>query len=448
MNSRLGFSFTLLLFLTITIVHTNYAQRIAIYKYGIYNSSGKQILPFEFDAVQLSDDSSSLILKKQEQLFKVSADGQLTQIDQDTNTKSFTRFQEITPPHKKYDLALKYANGFIKVRNAKSKKGGFLNAEGKEIVKCKFDWFYLDLLKNGLIKAKEGNSYHLFSLEGKELGIYDDIGSSFNNNRLLVVKEDLFGFVDNTGKIVLPIIYQRARNFSNNLAFVTLQDTAHYINVNGELSIPLPVSTHDGQEFQNDVVVVKDKNNNYSLIDSKGSILFTQHFSHLDNFQNGLSAAKETFEGDAWGVINKQGNIIIPFKFHETKVYNLKGNSFIAIRKAQDQEAVINEDNNKKPIATAKAYCYTAILKTPEVNALGATQLHTQALFIEIYAPYNMSPQLVKKRGLEFAMQEYPKGKVSQEIFTEVDNCDEIRARLSSQIQADQIRNMEKHLEK
>lgn len=442
MDKRLLFSFILFL-----LVYFCKAQA-PIYKYAIFDDQGKQVLSFEYDAVQLSNNQGYLILKKGDKLVSVDQAGntsETTSIIDSTKTES--RFVEIDPPSSKYDLALKYANGFVKVRNTKTKKGGILNLKGKEIVKCKYDWFYLDILENGLIKGKEGNSYKLFNTSGKELGEFEDIGSKFKNDRLLVVQEDRYGFVDKTGKLVLPIIYKRARAFSDNYAFVIQDDTAFYINPSGEKIINLPISTHDGQAFHDGVVVVKDKNSNHSVVTDKGEVLFTQHFSHLDNFQNGLSAAKQSYKGDTWGVVDKFGKKILPFKYHETRVFNLNGKSLIAVRKAIEQKDIVIEGSNKKPSITAKAYCYTAVLRTPKVNALGATHLHTQALFIELYAPYRMPSDEVKKRGKELTLNYYPQGKITQEFFTEVENCLEIRSKLGSQISVDESKLIEEHIE-
>lgn len=445
MYSRLGYLFFILSLYLLSGVCQ--AQKTAIYKYGIYNRKGKEILPFVYDAVQLSNDGKYLILKKGDELVYLNGEGKSVPTPTvDSSSFQQSRYQEIPPPNSKYDLALCYRNGFVKVRHAKTKKGGILNPKGKEIVKSKYDWFYLDILNNGLIKGKEGNNYHLFNAKGKELGLFDDIGQSFNDGRLLIVKDDLFGYVDKTGTIILPAIYQRARAFSNQYAFVIQNDTAFYINPSGEKSIELPFGIHDGQTFQENLVVVKDKNGNHSLVNSKSEVLFKLPLSHLDNFQNGISAAKKSFKGDTWGIIDEQGNEVIPFQYHETKVYTVNGKSLIAIRKAATQDNQVVEDSNKKPSLTSKAYCYTAILQYPEINALGATQLSLQALFIELYAPHRMPADEVKRRGKEIALKKYPQSTVSQEFFTEVKNCLEIRNKLATQIKVDKSELIEEHI--
>lgn len=443
MSKRLHFT---LLFLLCSLA-VSVAQG-PIYKYGIFNADGKQILPFMYDAVQVSDDGQSLVLKKGNELIQLNNDGKTMNVSNlKDSVVNQSRFIEITPPSSKYDLALRYSNGYVKVRNTKSKKGGILNPKGKEIIKCKYDWFYLDILDNGLIKGREGNIYHLLTNKGKEIGEFDDIGSSFNNNRLLVVKDDLYGYINPLGELVLPIVYRRARGFANNLAFVVQDDSARYIDPNGNTIIQLPKPIYDGQYFQNEVVIVKDKNSNYSLINSQQEILFTLALSHLDNFQNGIAAAKKSYKGDTWGVVNKQGVAIVPFEYHETKVYNLAGTNLIAIRKAQKQEKTIEEDPDKKPALTAKAYCYTAVLQQPKINALGATQLHIQALFIELYAPYQMTREMVQEKCKAIALETYPKATISQEFFTEVKNCDEIRVKLVNQISPEETKVIERHLE-
>ena len=58
-----------------------------------------------------------------------------------------------------------------------------------------------------------------------------------------------------------------------------------------------------------------------------------------------------------------------------------------------------------------------------------------------------MSKEEVQKKGKDIALQKYPKSTVAQEFFTEVDNCNEIREKLSIQLNVNETHVIEEHLE-
>jgi WG containing repeat len=47
---------------------------------------------------------------------------------------------------------------------------------------------------------------------------FDEIGDDFYENRIWVKKNDKWGFVDSTGKVIVPLIYDGARRFYEGMA--------------------------------------------------------------------------------------------------------------------------------------------------------------------------------------------------------------------------------------
>lgn len=97
-----------------------------------------------------------------------------------------------------------------------------------------------------------------------------------------------YGFIDTTGKEVIPLIYQDAGGFVDGMAAVMKDSLCGFINTKGEVVIPLM--------YQFD-------------IDTPEGISFTPFGSW---FYSGLLKVKR---GDQYGYINRKGEVIIPFRY-------------------------------------------------------------------------------------------------------------------------------------
>ena len=66
--------------------------------------------------------------------------------------------------------------------------------------------------------------------------------------------------------------------------------------------------------LSDDVAVFRTKNQKEGVIDSLGNILVEPRFSYIADFENGLAEAGNNFKGNfKRGIINKKGDVIIPF---------------------------------------------------------------------------------------------------------------------------------------
>ena len=99
----------------------------------------------------------------------------------------------------------------------------------------KYDWkgeYY-----EGLAKVKLNDKYGFIDKTGKEvIPIKYDDAYSFSEGLALVKLNNKYGFIDKTGKEVIPIKYDDAYSFSkiSSLALVKLEGKWFYINQKGE----------------------------------------------------------------------------------------------------------------------------------------------------------------------------------------------------------------------
>ena len=129
------------------------------------------------------------------------------------------------------------------------------------------------------------------------------------------------GFIDTTGELVIPPIYQSASVFSGGLAAVGLDNKYGFIDTTGELVIPLRYDwvggTHDGLTgvLLNDVGFLIDRQGNEFPVEdaqqeSKNYVL--PEFEHIHDFSEGLAAVNV---GSKWGFIDPTGKFVIPLAY-------------------------------------------------------------------------------------------------------------------------------------
>lgn len=178
-----------------------------------------------------------------------------------------------------YIIANRFENGFGTVVNLKNKYG-VINAQNKTVVDFKYDEIYS--FKENLFVVKLNQKYGLVNtLNVIVLEItYEEIGELFSDRSFIKIKEGLnekYGYINSKGEIVIKPIYKNADDFVCDYAVVKKFD-------------------------KYDLMSEKELNN---LFDSEG---FEYEFDE---------------NSDNYGVINKEGTIIIPFKYEEINIYEL-----------------------------------------------------------------------------------------------------------------------------
>lgn len=172
-----------------------------------------------------------------------------------------------------------------------------------------------------------------------------------------------FGFKDEKGKVVIKPKYDKARDFSEEWAFVILGDKKLYIDAKGKTvldvshfdeagsfneglawaSNPLdneimigyidktgklvvPIQFYDGGDFKDGLARVSQENENedelYALMDKKGKLLTPFKYSYIDDFEDGYAIVKiEHADGEETeGAINVFGVEIIPPVYYDVSI--------------------------------------------------------------------------------------------------------------------------------
>lgn len=132
-----------------------------------------------------------------------------------------------------------------------------------------------------------------------------------------VIKNDRYGYVNESGKIIIPIIYQEAYPFSDGLALYRQNDKYGYLNTSGKVAIE-PQYT-DAWGFWEGRAKIQ-QNGKYGFIDTKGKVVIKPQYEVVgDWFEEGLVLFKQ---GDRYGYLDKSGKVAIAPSFDSAKDFS------------------------------------------------------------------------------------------------------------------------------
>lgn len=123
-------------------------------------------------------------------------------------------------------------------------------------------------------------------------------------------KDDLIGFVNENGTIVLQPQYEEATAFYEGLSVVSRNDTVFFINKDGEN--PFPVTYHAAYRFQHGIAPVK-RNNRWHFINRQGQVI-SRDYEEIGELSGGIYIVKS---GDKYGALNSYGQVMLELKFEK-----------------------------------------------------------------------------------------------------------------------------------
>lgn len=150
----------------------------------------------------------------------------------------------------------------------------------------------------------------------------------------LVGKDNKIGYVDASGTIIIPLMYDEGLTFSEGYTAVRSGNAWIYFDSTGKkLS---DEQFYDAQSFHNGMAAVM-KGKHYGYIDKKGKTIIDYQFSNARAFAEGVAPVSN--EKGLWGYINTKGEFVImpeytfadSFDNHEARV--IKGSESYYIDK-------------------------------------------------------------------------------------------------------------------
>jgi hypothetical protein len=171
---------------------------------------------------------------------------------------------------------------------------------------------------------------------GKYLGFIDKTGKEvvpviyeedyktdeFTDGVAVVTKNGLSGLVDKTGKLIVPHVYKHIGYFSEGIAEAYKADgKTGYINTQGKTVIPFEydiLSLFGGAKCVNGMIPVKDGKKGF--IDKTGKVVVPFEYETIYNFSDGIGLLERVYNGKV-SYVNTQGKIVIPEKYDDGTMF-------------------------------------------------------------------------------------------------------------------------------
>ena len=132
----------------------------------------------------------------------------------------------------------------------------------------------------------------------------------------IVEKNNQWGYLDETGEVVVEPKYDNACGFHEGLASVRRNGKWGWINQRGEEVIK-PLYENAGK-FSNGIASA-EFGGKWGWINKTGKIVIGFEYDWVMSFRNdGAAAVKKS---NKWGWINMQGEVVIPFEFDKVDGY-------------------------------------------------------------------------------------------------------------------------------
>lgn len=206
---------------------------------------------------------------------------------------------------------------------------GFIDKTGQVIIPIKYesgtsrifeDSSYFDVIVAGLtdkiknsdlIKAKLNGKYGFINKTGKEVIPFKyELAENFLEDLAVVSSNEKYGFIDQTGKEIIPLKYDHAKSFWGGLARVELNGKFGFIDKTGKEIIPPKYDL--AESFSEDLASVR-LNGKWGFIDMVGKEVIPVKYDYgFSPFSQGLAGVELNGK---YGFIDKTGKEIIPFKY-------------------------------------------------------------------------------------------------------------------------------------
>lgn len=157
----------------------------------------------------------------------------------------------------------------------------------------------------------------------------------------------MMGYIDQTGKEIIPVIYDDVSDFSEGKVIVTLNHRQGFIDSKGKTVTELKYD--ECGDFSEGMAVVGVRNSSdeisYGYIDSEGNEVVSFMFQDAKPFSSGNAlVAFGTEESRAYGFINKSGERIVEHPYSFARSFS---DGMAVVRGPNDKYGYINASGNE-----------------------------------------------------------------------------------------------------
>ena len=144
---------------------------------------------------------------------------------------------------------------------------------------------------------------------------YESIGL-FSDGIAKVKKNGKYGYINKTGKEVIPIKYESIGYFFDGIAEVKQDDKYGYINKTGKEVVPVK---YESVGYVSDGIAKVKQNGKYGFVDKTGKEVTPLNYDNTGPFSEGFAWVKRNGK---YGYIDKTGKEITPLKYDAAYYFN------------------------------------------------------------------------------------------------------------------------------
>jgi hypothetical protein len=369
---RLGF----LIFYIIIFHHNSFAQAPVLVKFtqevtgldrliytleGYKNDKGQIIIPADYDFIWPFNNDSITIARKR----IITDDYLINYYDPQFEYQIITSGGYLIHIFNPRQIPEPLSDGTFRFYDTRRKKFGFVNADGRRIVRPIFDeagdfnedfapvkrstrknqyFSYINKsgkvaisndfthafrFSEGLAVVKVKNKFHILDTKGKLTTVEDDFDeiSDHYSGYFVVSKRDTgitqYGLINKSGKTVVKPSYDFIDNVYNSTAVFVKDNKVGIIDIEKKEEI-IPAK-YDGLFRFDQLHYLFELNGLQGLMTTDGEIFVPAKYHAIDYFRNGLAAVRKF---NLWGFIDGNGEEVIPCKYSSV-VSNFNNNEAI-----------------------------------------------------------------------------------------------------------------------
>lgn len=203
----------------------------------------------------------------------------------------------------------------------KSQKWGIMQRNGTWVIPCKYDEIVafedeMAVVRKDSMRGYAFKNEFLPIISLKEMP--KNVLACFSENLAPFLKAGKYGFINKTGKIAIPCVYDMVWGFHQGMAKVRKDHKIGYINVKNEIIIPIE---YEDLGLFSDGFSIAQKNGKVGFIDAKNNLVVPCIYQDARPFEDGLAIVQSAVN-KRWGCVDAKGTVKILFNFEEISKFS------------------------------------------------------------------------------------------------------------------------------
>lgn len=274
-------------------------------QWGFIDKSGKLVIPYQWKSTYDFHEGIAKVLDKNDLYGLIDKTGKL-----------------ITPC--KWQDIREFEEGLAPVEDA-NERWGFIDKTGNLVIPCQ--WKDAKGFSDGLAPVLNSNDLYGFIDKSGKLVFpcqWENVGYFYDDIWTLTDSKGLTGFIDLKNKVVISpckwkdVAYTHTPD-DNLLAVMDSNDLWGFIDKTGKEVVPCQWLNY--YCYSEDLLGVKKTNGLWGFIDKTGNLVIPYQWKSVDDFHEGLAGVQGP--NDLWGFIDKTGKLVIPCQWESVISENL-----------------------------------------------------------------------------------------------------------------------------